>query len=122
MGDIRVGSVVIDCNDDDFGAMLSFWSRALGYVPREDPEEGWVVLRDPTGGQNVNISLQAVPEPRAGKNRLHLDLYTSDCDAEVERLLGLGAAVYPRTPKPDEDFITLVDPDGNLFDVIQKDA
>jgi hypothetical protein len=103
------------------GAMLSFWSRALGYVPREEPEEGWVVLCDPAG-QNVNISLQAVPEPRAGKNRLHLDLYTSERDAEVERLLGLGAVVYPRTPEPDEDFITLVDPGGNLFDVIQKGA
>jgi hypothetical protein len=70
----------------------------------------------------VNVSLQKVPERRVGKNRLHLDLYTSDRAGEVERLLGIGATIYARTPEPDEDFITLVDPDGNLFDVIQKDA
>jgi hypothetical protein len=42
-------------------------------------------------------------------------------DPREGRLLRLGATIYPRTPEPDEDFITLVDPDGNLFDVIQKD-
>lgn len=122
MEDIRVGSVVIDCTAGEFQAMLSFWSQALGYVPREEPGEDWVVLCDPTGVRSPNISLQVVPEPRVGKNRLHLDLYTSGREAEVERLVGLGAEVFPRTPRPDEDFITLVDPGGNLFDVIQKDA
>jgi hypothetical protein len=112
---VRVGSVVIDCND--FPRMLSFWAAVLGYVPREEPEEGWAVLRDPDD-VNVQISLQKVPEPRIGKNRLHLDLYTSDPDGEIERLLGLGARRYERVPQPDEDFITLEDPEHNLFDVI----
>lgn len=120
-GDIRVGSVVIDCTADEFERMLTFWSAALGYVPRDEPDEDWIVLRDPQD-RGVNVSLQVVPEPRAGKSRLHLDLYTSDREAEVERLLGLGAERFPRTPEPDEDFVTLVDPGGNLFDVIQKDV
>ncbi len=67
----------------------------------------------------MNVSLQVVPEPRVGKNRLHLDLYTDDQAGEVERLLGLGATLHPRTPDPDEDFIVLADPEGNLFCVIQ---
>lgn len=121
MGEIRVGSVVIDCTTNEFEAMLSFWCRALGYEPREEPGQGWAVLRDPEG-RGVNVSLQVVPEPRAGKNRLHLDLYTSERETEVERLLGLGAERFPRTPEPEEDFVTLVDPGGNVFDVIQKDA
>jgi hypothetical protein len=112
---VRVGSVVIDCND--FPAMMAFWAAALAYVPREEPEEGWVVLRDPDDA-NVQISLQKVPEPRIGKNRLHLDLYTSDMDGEIERLLSLGATRYHREPEPGEDFITLEDPEHNLFDVI----
>lgn len=112
---LRVGSVVIDCND--FEAMLAFWSAALGYVPREEPEEGWVVLRDP-GDVGVQVSLQKVPEPRIGKNRLHLDLYTSEYEAEIERLLSLGAGRYHREPEPGEDFVTLEDPEHNLFDVI----
>ena len=107
--------MVIDCND--FPTMFAFWREALRYVPREEPEEGWVVLKDP-GGRNVNISLQKVPEPRVGKNRLHLDLYTDRQADEVERLLALGATRYPRTPGPGEDFVVLQDPEGNLFDVI----
>jgi hypothetical protein len=116
-GDLRVGAVVIDCND--FPRMLAFWAAVLGYAPREEPEEGWVVLRDPDDA-NVQVSLQKVPEPRIGKNRLHLDLYTSDLDGEIERLLGLGARRYERVRQPDEDFVTLEDPEHNLFDVIDE--
>ena len=112
---MRIGSVVIDCND--FEAMHAFWRAALGYVEREPAEDGWVVLRDPGGG-GVNVSIALVPEPRAGKNRLHLDLYTDQQEAEVERLLALGATRYPREPEAGEDFIVLEDPEGNLFCVV----
>jgi hypothetical protein len=115
--DLRVGSVVIDCND--FATMSRFWQEALRYVPRDPPEDDWVVLGDPEG-RGVNMSLQVVPERRSGKNRLHLDLYTTDQAGEVERLLALGATRFPRAPGPDEDFIVLEDPEGNLFCVIDK--
>jgi len=114
---VYVGSVVIDCND--FQGMLAFWQEALRYVPREPPEDGWAVLCDPRGA-HVNVSLQQVPEPRVGKNRLHLDLYTNDQAGEVLRLLQLGATRYRRDSAADEDFVTLEDPEGNLFDVIDK--
>lgn len=114
---MKVGSVVIDCND--FENMFTFWSRALRYEPREPPEDDWVVLRDPRGS-GVNVSIQQVPETKTGKNRLHLDLYTSRQRDEVERLLGLGARVHPRVPEPDEDFVVLEDPEGNLFCVIDS--
>ena len=101
--------------------MLAFWSAALGYVPREPPEDGWVVLTDPTGG-GPNISLDRVehPPPLGELSRVHLDLYTPDQPGEVERLLGLGATRYPREYEPDADFVVLVDPDGNRFCVVQK--
>ena len=112
---MKVGSVVIDCND--FPTMFAFWREALRYTFREPVEDDWVILRDPEG-KNVNVSLQLVPEKRSGKNRLHLDLYTDEQEAEVERLLELGATRFARTPEPDEDFIVLEDPEGNLFCVI----
>lgn len=119
---VRIGSVVVDC--DDFDAMLMFWQEALHYVPRGRAEPDWVVLRDPTG-RSVNVSLQKVPEKqlgkgrsRIGKNRLHFDLYTDDRDREVERLLRIGASRHPRVPGPDEDYIMLADPEGNLFCVV----
>lgn len=114
---VKIGSVVIDCID--FPTMFAFWQEALRYEPRDPPEDDWVVLRDPKG-ENVNVSLQKVPEKKSGKNRLHFDLYTNDQATEVERLLGLGATRHPRTPEPDEDFIVLEDPEGNLFCVIDK--
>ncbi|HKR98712.1 MAG TPA: VOC family protein [Candidatus Dormibacteraeota bacterium] len=116
---MHVGSVVIDCND--LPRMLAFWRDALGYVPREEPEDDWVVLVDPEG-QHVNVSLQRVPEPRVGKNRLHLDLYTDQLEEQVQRLLALGAARHPRTRQPGEDFISILDPEGNVFDVVDKSA
>lgn len=112
---MRVGSVVIDCND--FETMKAFWQEALGYEARTSDEGDWAILRDPER-RDVNVSLQKVPEPRVGKNRLHFDLYTDRRDEEVERLLALGATRHPREAEPGEDFVVLADPEGNLFCVV----
>lgn len=100
-----------------------FWQAALGYAPREAPQDGWVVLKDPTGA-GPNLSLERVEAnrlpPLGEVSRVHLDLYTSDRYGEVQRLLGLGATRYDREPGPDDDFVVLVDPDGNRFCVVAK--
>ena len=115
--ELRIGSVVIDCVN--FDKMLAFWQEALHYIPRAPANGGWVVLRDPAG-RNTNVSLnQVLPsEKLTGRNWLHFDLYTKDQKGEVERLLKLGATRHPQEYEPDEDFIVLEDPDGNLFCVI----
>jgi hypothetical protein len=81
------------------------------------------VLTDPTGA-GPNLSLDRVSEqdlpPQGELSRVHLDLYTRDQQAEVERLLGLGATRYEREQGPDDDFVVLVDPDGNRFCVVAK--
>ena len=115
--DLRIGSVVIDCVN--FDKMLAFWQGALHYIPREPADSGWVVLRDPAG-RNVNVSLNQVSERLMGRNWVHFDLYTNDRGGEVERLLRLGAIRHPQTYEPDDDFVVLEDPDGNLFCVVQK--
>jgi catechol 2,3-dioxygenase-like lactoylglutathione lyase family enzyme len=109
-----IGSIVIDCTD--LARMIGFWSAALGYVPREPGQPDGVVLKDPAGrGPNLNLSLSA--EGPLADYRLHLDLYAEDPEGEVARLVGLGARLVRRA-QPGEDFLTLADPDGNLFDVI----
>jgi catechol 2,3-dioxygenase-like lactoylglutathione lyase family enzyme len=114
---MKIGSIVIRCYE--FDKMLAFWQPALHYVPRNPAKNGWVVLRDPQGC-GPNISLDQTPTKRSGKRgRLHLDLYTNDKEAEVERLVNLGATRYPWRYKPCDDFIVLEDPDGNLFCVVQ---
>lgn len=116
---IRIGSIVIRCRR--FDEMLVFWSAALGYVPREPPEDDWVVLADPVGrGPNISLSQAEDPPPLGEVSRVHLDLYADDAPAEVERLLGLGATRYEREAGGDDDFVVLVDPDGNRFCVVDK--
>ncbi len=116
-----VGSILIRCVR--FDELVEFWQAALGYVPREPPQDGWVVLTDPSGA-GPNISLDRLAEdrlpPLGDLSRVHLDLYTADQPAQVERLLRLGATRYEREYGADEDFVVLVDPDGNRFCVIDK--
>ena len=118
---VGVGSIVIRCVR--FDELVAFWQAALDYVPREPPQDGWVVLTDPTGA-GPNISLDRVDErrlpPLGELSRVHLDLYTADQPAEVERLVGLGATRYERESGPNDDFVVLVDPDGNRFCVVAK--
>ena len=110
---MKIGSIVIRCYE--FEKMLAFWQEALHYVPREPAKEGWVVLCDPKGN-GPNVSLDQVPERRSGKrNKLHLDLYTSDQQGEVERLITLGAKRLPREYGPDDDFVKLRIPMATTF-------
>jgi catechol 2,3-dioxygenase-like lactoylglutathione lyase family enzyme len=114
---IRVGSIVIRCRR--FDEMIAFWQAALGYVPRSPPEGGWVVLTDPTGrGPNISLDRVEQPPPLGEVSRVHIDLYADDAKREVDRLLRLGAARYEREAGPDDDFVVLVDPDGNRFCVV----
>jgi catechol 2,3-dioxygenase-like lactoylglutathione lyase family enzyme len=114
---LKIGSIVIRCYE--FDRMLGFWKQALHYVHREPVEGGWVILRDPDG-RGPNVSLDRTSTRRAGKrSRLHFDLYTTDQEGEVERLVKIGATRYPWRYKPDDDFVVLEDPDANLFCVVQ---
>jgi catechol 2,3-dioxygenase-like lactoylglutathione lyase family enzyme len=114
---IRIGSIVIHCHE--FERAVAFWASALHYVPREPASGGWVVLRD-ASGKGPNLSFQARAERRPRRNWIHLDLYTNNQDAEVERLISLGAKRYPWRYRPGADFVVLEDPDGNLFCVVRK--
>ncbi len=111
---ISIGSIVIDVTD--FDRMFAFWSEALHYVPRNPPKGGWVVLKDPKG-KGPNVSLNRTNEGPLKDYRLHLDLYVTDPLGELDRFLRLGATLVQPAEK-DKDFVTLADPDGNLFDLV----
>ena len=113
-GKIWIGSIVVDCTN--LPRMIEFWSEALHYVPRAPPQPDGVILKDPKDhGPNLNLNLTL--EGPLEEYRLHLDLYASDPAEEVERLVRLGATLK-RAAEKGHDFVTLADPDGNLFDVI----
>jgi hypothetical protein len=81
-----------------------------------------VILQPPGGAeQGAAIALGLSETPVQAHPRVHLDLYADDQDAEVERLLALGATRvdwdrYPAQP----DFVVLADTEGNRFCVIDK--
>ena len=86
---------MIDCSD--LARSADFWARVLGYV-FEGPAVGTYQGLIPADGQGVAILLQRVPERKDGKNRLHLDLRTPDLDAEVRRVVGIGASLLTSRP------------------------
>src|SRR5690348_7515823 len=98
---MKIGSIVIHCHD--FDRTVAFWQAALHYVPREPAKDDWVVLRDP----GPNLSFQGRDRRPRSRSWLHLDLYTVDQQAEVERLVALGARRYPWRHRAGDEFISL---------------
>ncbi|NYG06736.1 hypothetical protein BJ986_001223 [Phycicoccus badiiscoriae] len=145
--------LTVDCSDSS--RLIEFWCAALGYVPEPAPDgwESWLeywrgggirdedlvgaeagsgAIIDPEG-LRPRIWFQEVPEPKVGKNRLHLDLRhtpgrdampyaarRASVDAEVARLVALGATVaYVNAPEGADYYAqTLRDPEGNEFCVV----
>ncbi|GGR14972.1 VOC family protein [Deinococcus ruber] len=116
---LRIGSVVWGVRD--VARATEFWSQALHYRPREEPSDDWVVLV-PTQGTGPQLALKQVSSEAENHRRHHLDLYTADQGAEVERLLSLGAVRVDWRYEPGADYVVLADLDGNRFCVVQKDS
>jgi predicted enzyme related to lactoylglutathione lyase len=113
---LRIGSIVLRV--DDLHRQTVFWAAALDYVPRDEESDDFVLLR-PRNGNGPSLSLDNVRSKVQIPPRLHLDLYTEDQAAEVERLKALGATeVHWDKRPPDADYVILADPEGNRFCVV----
>ncbi len=102
--------------------------KSIG-VPEEEWNDGSAVV-DPEG-KGPRIYFQKMDTPKPAKNRLHLDVNVSGgrktpederrrrIDAEVGRILGLGLGAKKLSVSDDEKFyfVTMLDPEGNEFDV-----
>jgi hypothetical protein len=148
----RQVQVTFDARDPR--ALSTFWRDALGYVhpgppgmdvpPGADPLDAWDVFLERIGvppserntrsaiedpaGEGPRLFFQQVPEPKAGKNRVHLDVRAAPglagdarmdaLEAECERLVALGARRLQRfDPQPplSAGHLVLADPEGNEF-------
>src|SRR3712207_3246257 len=124
----RLTEIVVDCHDPVEQAR--FWAAALHYYvvriedaqveigpwEREPPDLAEQVRRAPNVPSLVFVT---VPKDRADKNRLHLDLRPIDSthEAEVERLIGLGARPAD-VGQGEVPWVVLADPEGNEFCVL----
>lgn len=112
--------ICIDSTDPSRDA--DFWEQALGWRRTEDgPEE--VVLEPPAGspeeGVSPDILFLRVPESKAVKNRLHIDLRPDDQASEVARLEALGARRADVGQGEDVTWVVMADPAGNEFCVLR---
>jgi len=111
----------LDCADPE--RLAAFWAEALQY--RSGTYQApYLVLRDPSG-KSPELVLQKVPEPKQGKNRMHLDLFGPDIEAEARRMQGLGArriSAEPVSGPSGDRWIVMADPEGNEFCVCQGDV
>jgi hypothetical protein len=108
--------IVIDCSDPTLVA--SFWSEALG-LELHGPHDG-VWWLEP-GGSSPDIVFLQVPEGKSVKNRSHLDLRPDDQDAEVERLISLGARRID-IGQGDVTWVVMADPEANEFCVLRPQS
>ncbi|WP_344009052.1 VOC family protein [Nocardioides lentus] len=106
---LRLGAVVMSVSDPRRAG--AFWTEALALDP--DPRDpAFLVPRGATPGTRLHLDAD---------DRTHLDLWAddrADRDAQVERLLLLGARRVEWDYPDDADFVVLSDPDGTLFCVI----
>jgi len=110
--------LVIDTVDP--AGISPFWCALLGVRERGWFGEDYLMLErdDRTPG----IAFQRVPEAKAVKNRLHVDVYVDDVEAAVERILELGGSIASEPRELDGyRWRVMADPEGNEFCVVPRD-
>jgi hypothetical protein len=106
--------VVVDARDPV--ALGRWWAEALRWtIVNDDPAEFEI---RPAEDQLPGVIFEPVGELKHGKNRLHLDLRPDDQDAEVDRLLALGASRVD-IGQGDVSWVVMADPEGNEFCVLR---
>jgi predicted enzyme related to lactoylglutathione lyase len=99
-------------------ALGRWWQEALGWVVVNDDPEDFEIRSAPD--RLPGLLFARVSEPKAVKNRLHLDFRPDDQDAEVARLMAMGATEVDLGQGPEVTWTVLADPEGNEFCVLSS--
>jgi hypothetical protein len=114
----RWDSIVIDATDP--ARLGRWWAEVLDYkIIFEVADEVAIAREEHTGPALV---FGTVPEAKTVKNRLHIDLRPDDREAEVERLVNMGARRVDVGQPDDVTWVVLADPEGNEFCVLAAEA
>lgn len=109
---VFISNVTFDSADPRTHA--AFWSAVTGYEPIEERDE-FVALQAPDKRRVRRILFLQVPEPKTAKSRMHVDLATRNPEAEIERLVGLGATKVEYREGNGTSWTVMLDPEGNEF-------
>ena len=116
----RLSELVLNCHDPEL--LATFWCAVLGYrVLDRDGEDVEIGPEAGFGGAAPTIILARSDAAKQGPLRLHLDVNPVGCDqqAELERLLALGAVPAQVGQSGEESWQVLADPEGNEFCLLQ---
>jgi predicted enzyme related to lactoylglutathione lyase len=114
----RIAVIAIDAVETR--VVADFWCAVLGWRVVEEDDDGVSIAA--SDGSWPSIDVVAVPEVKAVKNRLHLDLRADGVTTagELERLLALGARRVDVGQNPDVSWVVLSDPEGNEFCLLSR--
>lgn len=119
----RISELVIDVADPE--RLAAFWSEVLGYAELAREADGSIEIGPPGvgfGGPQPTLVLSPSGDPKTGKLPLHIDVNATDRDqdAELERLLALGARTVDVGQDGTESWHVLADPEGNEFCLLRR--
>ncbi|MGX4734675.1 VOC family protein [Kitasatospora griseola] len=114
----RISELILDCADPEL--LAGFWCEVLGYVELGREPDGGIEIGPPGagfGGPQPTLVLSPATDPRPARLPLHLDVSPTDRDqdAELARLLALGARPADVGQTGEESWHVLADPEGNVF-------
>ncbi|MFS8097089.1 VOC family protein [Lentzea alba] len=113
----RISELVLECRDPEL--LARFWCEVLDFVVLDRDDDGSMEIGPPSGsgGPQPTIILSPNEQPQTGQPRLHIDVNATDRDqdAELERLLSLGARPADIGQTGEESWHVLQDPEGNVF-------
>lgn len=101
---------MVDCGDVE--RVAAFWSSLLGLSVTKRWRQ--YVILESRGGAPA-LSFQQVPESKASKNRVHVDISVDDLDVATDRAIRLGATVLGEITDDGVTARVLADPEGNEF-------
>jgi predicted enzyme related to lactoylglutathione lyase len=111
---VNLYAVTFDCGDA--AGLASFWSAVLDRPVDEGASADGASIA--LGDRQPHWNFMKVPEGKTVKNRVHADLVTTDLAAEVKRIVELGATMQADFDEGGYRWATLLDPEGNEFDVM----
>ena len=118
--ELRAIGITLDSNDPEM--LADFWQAAIGFKTRVGEGKPYITLSDSDVGRPLNhLTIQRVPEGKAAKHRMHLDLFVSDDVEAVAQLEALGATVLVPAEGPGHQGMTatvMADPEGGEFCVV----
>ncbi len=112
---VRFYQLVIDARDPR--SIARFWAAVLDQQVLYESADEVIVGSDEH--RYPGLCFVPVPEHKTVKNRLHIDLDPDDRDAEVKRIIALGARRADVGQGPDATWVVLADPEGNEFCVLR---